>query len=192
MGHDCGRKCTQHPILQLFVNSHQLPLERAHPHTQNFTISRLQSKSIKNCKWYKACNVNTRQRAVSFPRTFDIQFPSELSSSAVWNCPLCSHCLLKKELIGNFYIRCRAPQPATVSASDLMKNTKTVSTYCMPCTHNPGSTFLWDAAFFAEDNSLSHMFVLGITMHPDLTHAPVIWLNNSNYLEVSPSLLNQK
>lgn len=63
------------------------------------------------------------------------------------------------------------------------------------CTHNPGSTLLWDAAFiFPKDNSLSYMFVLGINMHNNFTHThtSATWLSNSNYLQVSPSFLNQK
>lgn len=74
---------------------------------------------------------------------------------------------------------------------------KNILTFCTRCTHNPGSAFLQDTVFFyPRDNSLSHMFVWGINMHSNLTHTythrPATWLSNSNFLQVSPSLLNQK
>lgn len=88
-------------------------------YTPSFTISRVQSKLINFFFFYDTglfCNVDVTQRDISFPKTFDIQFPAELSSLAAWNCPNCSLYLLKNKLIGSFQISCRVHLSVTIPA----------------------------------------------------------------------------
>ena len=63
-----------------------------------------------------SCNVDVTQRGISSPKTSDIWFPAELSS-AVWNCPHWSLCLLKNKRTWSFQISCRVHQAAMVSTS---------------------------------------------------------------------------
>lgn len=111
-----------------------------------------------------SCNIDVTQR-YKLPKDMWHSVPS-------WTfccIKLPTHCslyLLKNKLVWSFRTSCRVHQAVMVSASARKK---------FLCS-------AWDAditlaahfyemqSFSAEDNSLSHMFVLGINMHSDLTH----------------------